>query len=1314
MSVGNVRRKGRVQPRRRPSFVLRAGLFEGLESRTVLSTLDVTNGVLTYTETFGTITNVLSIQSTGNGISDFYTITDKNQPITLTRNAIAAGWAGDTSNTVSGPSQSVTQITMTADNEQSNLFVESIDAPASVSGFQAVNVGQQPGGTSIGLQGIRQPLSVDNAGGTTSLTLDDTADPASTSQTWNVATNSVTGPSPKAINFNPATTSALTLDGDNAGNTFNVADTGSATTVNSGTGFDTINVTGTTAALTVNTQAAANAGTPDLINITGGTALAGPISIQSPANSATLALDDSGTTANHNATLNGTTLSGFTAQPITFSAGAFEDTTLTGGSGNDTLTVDFSAGNPLTGLLGVSYNGGGGVNALALTGGSFNTEFTGSSGPGAGFIDFDTGQLTYSNLSPITDTVPVGSFDMTLDPFANTAINIVNGPNVGGLATTEINSGNTPPTFELMDLANKTNIELDSTSDGGSGTGPTITLNNPKGGTGLTSLSVVTGPTDDTYNVTAIPAGIGTTLNTGGGNDVENVNAAGLGAGSSLTVNGGGFFGANVMNVNAAGGAVSVTGTTVTVGTNNPITFSSTPTVNITNAADAPLAPTPATVTGTEGIALTNVQVGSFSDADTTSKVGGFTATINWGDGSPATTGTITQPGGPGTPFDVSGSHTYEAGAVYKATVSVTDTGNSSTTTISGVTFNISDTGGSTTSIASTANIAVAPVTAVGLPLPAVPQGQSFTAPVASFRVGNPNSTDVFTASINWGDGTAPSAGTITRQTDGSFRVSGTHSYAVESPPGQPYTVTVTIVDPRGGTTTVTTSATVLERLVVTTAADSGRHSLRDIINVANAEGIAGQTITFNIPGAGPHTIVPLSPLPAVTVPVVIDATTQPGFAGRPIIAISGTQAGNDADGLTLSAGNTTVKGLDIGGFDGAGIVIAGRGGDLIIGNEIGTDLTGATAAGNGDGIDIDNVGGNVIGGLTAAARNVISGNSDVGLRINGPGAVGNVVEGNFIGTSAGGNAAVRNFQGVFINGAAHNLIGGTLLGSGNVISGNASAGVQIFNDATIFDGHPQFNPPGVAAGNVIQGNFIGTNAAGTAKLPNAQGIFINDAPLNQIGGTTPAAANVISGNRSIGVDILGDHATRNAILGNDIGTDRTRTLHLGNNVGVYLYSSPGNVVDLTSDAGGNAIVFNPGGNVRVRSLSQGPQVERIALLPASGSVTGISLSFTTYLDRQRASNPASYTVSSIRRNGSAGPRVTIASVTYDDINRLVTLTFASPVPRTTTIRLVVQGTAPNGLTDQAGNFLDGSNNVPRTANGSNYQAIFINGVLST
>src|SRR5438445_8411434 len=122
--------------------------------------------------------------------------------------------------------------------------------------------------------------------------------------------------------------------------------------------------------------------------------------------------------------------------------------------------------------------------------------------------------------------------------------------------------------------------------------------------------------------------------------------------------------------------------------------------------------------------------------------------------------------------------------------------------------------------------------------------------------------------------------------------------------------------------------------LTVTNTNDSGAGSLRQAIIDANANPGA-DLINFNIPGAGAHTITLLSDLPEITDPVTIDGTTQPGYAGTPLVELDRDISGPSLNGLIISAGNTTVRALFIGHFF-LPLVLQTNGGNIIEGNHIG------------------------------------------------------------------------------------------------------------------------------------------------------------------------------------------------------------------------------------------------------------------------------------------------------------------------------------------------------------------------------------------
>jgi titin len=318
--------------------------------------------------------------------------------------------------------------------------------------------------------------------------------------------------------------------------------------------------------------------------------------------------------------------------------------------------------------------------------------------------------------------------------------------------------------------------------------------------------------------------------------------------------------------------------------------------------------------------------------------------------------------------------------------------------------------------------------------------------------------------------------------------------------------------------------------------------------------------------GGGAQTIRPTSNLPTITGHVVIDGGTQPGVAGTPLIELNGgNDLQGDATGLTITAGHSAVRMLVINGFR-RGIVLASNGGNIIAGNYIGTDVTGTRAVSNGTGVDVSS-GNNLIGGTAPGAGNLIAGNGLDGILVRGP---DNLIQGNFVGTDVTGTRPLGNgSDGVEYVGAANTTVGGTTAGAGNLIAANRSAGIDI-------------NRGG--GGNVVQGNFIGTDVTGTRALGNGFGVLLDGAGTgNRIGGTAPGAGNLISGNLSFGIIDVGA-SPDNLIQGNFVGTDVTGTRALGNDVGIELFSS-GTVV------AGNLVAGNRGDGIELagsRFLVQG------------------------------------------------------------------------------------------------------------------------------
>jgi CSLREA domain-containing protein len=354
--------------------------------------------------------------------------------------------------------------------------------------------------------------------------------------------------------------------------------------------------------------------------------------------------------------------------------------------------------------------------------------------------------------------------------------------------------------------------------------------------------------------------------------------------------------------------------------------------------------------------------------------------------------------------------------------------------------------------------------------------------------------------------------------------------------------------------------------------------TLRAALQEANVAPGTNQ-IRFSI-GSGHQTIQPGPQLPAASEAVFIDGTTQPGFAGTPLIEINGDLMAANTDGITIAAGPSTVRALIVTGFNNvtagrgsAGIVVSGGAGTVLRRNYVGFDTSefGPLADRNWRGIHVEGATGTVVGGTAPAQRNVVSGNGPVGVSVEGTGTDDTVVIGNYLGTDPTGTFGVGGFQvGIMVQNGPHDtLIGGTAPGAGNLISGNTGitgGGVYLGGDV---------------AGTVIQGNLIGTDRTGTADLGNGPpGVWItNGASDITVGGATAAARNVISGNDDHGINVGGGGAfggsTDVVIQGNFIGTDVTGTQPLGNNfTGIALYDG-GNTVGGEGAGEGNVIAHN-------------------------------------------------------------------------------------------------------------------------------------------
>lgn len=270
--------------------------------------------------------------------------------------------------------------------------------------------------------------------------------------------------------------------------------------------------------------------------------------------------------------------------------------------------------------------------------------------------------------------------------------------------------------------------------------------------------------------------------------------------------------------------------------------------------------------------------------------------------------------------------------------------------------------------------------------------------------------------------------------------------------------------------------------------------------------------INFNIPTSqGPlYDIALASALPAITSPVILNGYSQPGASQNTNgpgqgdnavvnVEIDGSDAGAGADGLVVSAGSTTIEGLVIANF---GSQNGGIGGNGIV------------------------------------------------LQTTG----GNLVCGDLIGTNSAGSA-VQNIAGddvLIESGSSGNTVGGLTPAARNLLVNN-NAGGALRGAGVDIEG---------TSDNLVLGNFIGTDASGTKSLAggtNSLGVLIAaGATDNTVGGITPGAGNLISGNKGSGVQIGAatdqSATTGNIVAGNNIGADVTGLVPLGNGFG----SNPG------------------------------------------------------------------------------------------------------------------------------------------------------------
>ena len=529
---------------------------------------------------------------------------------------------------------------------------------------------------------------------------------------------------------------------------------------------------------------------------------------------------------------------------------------------------------------------------------------------------------TATDGSDLNYTVPATEF-VTVDPAPPVLSGAISATvNEGALVTLSASDtgassddvlGNVTITGLPVDLTNFSGGGYTVSSGSGTWTGTAVQFNGltfDAGEEGTYTLSIsattigATGPTTESYKLTVADApltatGVNVSATEGiitGPVEVASFTDANPNAPLSdftATINWGDGTTATAGTVVAlAGGGFAVDGThtyaeegtdpiSVTVNDVGGSTASATSTATV---ADAPLTATGVNVSATEGITTGPVEVASFTDANPNAPLSDFTATINWGDGTTATAGTVVALAGGG--FAVDGTHTYAEEGTDPISVTVNDVG------------------GSTASATSTATVVDAPLTATGVNVSATEGITTGPVEVASFTDANPNAPlSDFTATINWGDGTTATAGTVVALAGGGFAVDGTHTYAEEGTDP----ISVTVNDVGGSTASATSTATVVDAPLTATG-----------VNVSATEGITtGPVEVASFTDANPN--APLSDFTATinwgdgttaTAGTVV-ALAGGGFAvdGTHTYAEEGTDpisvTVNDVGGSTASATST-------------------------------------------------------------------------------------------------------------------------------------------------------------------------------------------------------------------------------------------------------------------------------------------------------------------------------------------------------------------------------------------------------------------------
>jgi M6 family metalloprotease-like protein len=391
-------------------------------------------------------------------------------------------------------------------------------------------------------------------------------------------------------------------------------------------------------------------------------------------------------------------------------------------------------------------------------------------------------------------------------------------------------------------------------------------------------------------------------------------------------------------------------------------------------------------------------------------------------------------------------------------------------------------------------------------------------------------------------------------------------------------TVRVNSVGASSANVTITVTGSAPTPRNVTNTQDSGPGSLRNALHFANQ--VPNTVVNFRIPlsdagySGNVWTIRPISSLPDIyQTGTIVEGRVQTVYAGDknlngPEMVLDGSNAGSAGVGFTLNGKQLRIGQFVIQNFQSVGIYMDG---DCTLSSIqrcfIGLSPTGNTSAPNQWGVVLrSGAKQNLIGQVNAVDGNVISGNTSGGVALYDPGTNDNTVRNNRIGTNAAGTNALPNGFGVMVSDSALR----TLIIQ-NLISGNTNSGVNIHN----------------ANSSSVRGNVIGLNAAGNAALPNTWGVYLSGtSTLNTIGGRTAGERNILSGNSGVGVGIVG--APQNVVAGNYIDTNPAGMSAIGNDWGVWVADgAERNTIGSPLTGGGNLISGNRTGGIGISNASR-------------------------------------------------------------------------------------------------------------------------------